>query len=91
MRELEQRLGEPEGRHSELSRSYDTLQVEYANVKQELETLRKESSHAGGLSHNLRSYPSKGWEESKGEILDPLLFDVSAFCFDQDDDQGGKD
>jgi len=87
MRELEQRLGELEGRHSDLSRSYESLQVEYTNVKQELERLKRENSRAEGSSSNSRHYHSKEWEESKGEILDPLLFDVSAFCFDQDQGQ----
>jgi AP-1-like transcription factor len=90
MRELEQRLAELEGRHTELSRSYDSLQVEYTNVKQELERLRKENARLEGSSSSSRHYHAKDWEESKGEILDPLLFDVSAFCFDQDH-EGGKD
>jgi len=90
MRDLEQRLGELEGRHSELSRSYESLQSEYTSVKAELDSLRKDGSKNDSSSHHSRNYASKGWEESKGEILDPLLFDVSAFCFDQDDDQGEK-
>jgi len=90
MRELEQRLAELEGRHTDLSRSYDSLQVEYTNVKQELERLRKENARLEGSSSSSRHYHAKDWEESKGEILDPLLFDVSAFCFDQDH-EGGKE
>lgn len=84
MRELEQRLGELEGRHTELSQSYDSLQVEYTSVKQELDRLRKENARLEGSS---RSYQTKEYEEPSGEILDPLLFDVSAFCFDQDEGQ----
>lgn len=96
MRELEQRLGDLEGRHNELSRSYETLQVEYSSVKSELDRVRKEnvrlegpsSSSAAAASHASREYDSshhgqRGWDESKVEILDPVLFDVSAFCFDQ--------
>lgn len=88
MRELEQRLGELEGRHSDLSRSYESLQLEYSSVKQELDTLRKDPSTQQPSSRN---YQSREWEESKGEILDPLLFDVSAFCFDQDEGQDRKE
>ena len=90
MRELEQRLGELEGRHSDLSRSYESLQVEYTSVKQELDKMRKDSTtRVEGCS--TRNYQPREWEESKGEILDPLLFDVSAFCFDQDDGQDRKE
>ncbi len=85
MRELEQRLGELEGRHTDLSRSYESLQLEYTNVKQELDKLRKENARLENSSGSSRHCSSKEWDESKGEILDPLLFDVSAFCFDQDD------
>jgi len=82
MRELEQRLGELEGRHNDLSQSYDSLQVEYTSVKQELDRVRKENDRLEGSSSR---YQSKDYDEpSGGEILDPLLFDVSAFCFDQD-------
>jgi AP-1-like factor len=93
MRELEQRLAELEGRHSDLSRSYESLQVEYTNVKQELEKLRKDNARleGGSSSSSSRHYHSRGWEDSKGEILDPLLFDISAFCFDQDEVHERKD
>ncbi len=85
MRALEQRLCELEGRHNDLSRSYESLQSDYRKAKQELDQLRKESSSMDCSSNSSRSYQSREWEESKGEILDPLLFDVSAFCFDQDE------
>lgn len=82
MRELEERLGELEGRHTDLSRSYESLQIEYTNVKQELERLRKENARLGNSSSSSRHSSSKPWEESKGVVVDPLLFDVSAFCFE---------
>jgi len=94
MRELEQRLSELEGRHSDLSRSYESLQVEYSSVKQELDKLRKDSSRRESTSSgSSRDYHSshRAWEESKVEILDPLLFDVSAFCFDQEDTEERKE
>lgn len=92
MRDLEQRLGELEGRHSDLSRSYESLQLEYSSVKAELDRLRKENARLeGAASNTTREYHSnhghthREWDESKVEILDPLLFDVSAFCFDQEE------
>ncbi|APA16100.1 hypothetical protein sscle_16g108700 [Sclerotinia sclerotiorum 1980 UF-70] len=89
MRELEQRLEELEGRHSALSRSYESLQVEYSGVKQELDRLRKvKTNPERSASPSPREYAQsnlKAWDESKVEIMDPLLFDVSAFCFDQDE------
>jgi AP-1-like factor len=91
MRELEARLAELEGRHSDTLRSYEALQHEYTSVKQELERLRKgraESSSSTG-SRDYSSHP-RDWDESKVEILDPLLFDVSAFCFDQEDSHDAK-
>jgi len=91
MRELEQRLAELEGRHTDLSRSYESLQLEYSNVKSELDRLRKDNARLEGTSSGTsRDYHSnhRGWEEeSKVEILDPLLFDVSAFCFDQEESE----
>jgi chromosome segregation ATPase len=90
-RELEQRLGELEGRHTDLSRSYEILELEYSNAKQELEGLRKDNATLEGSSSLSRNYQSKEWEESKGEILDPLFFDVLAFCFDQDDSEDRKE
>lgn len=95
MRELEQRLGELEGRHTDLSRSYESLQLEYSNVKQELDRLRKDNarleSNSTSNPSTSRHYQPRDWEESRREILDPLLFDVSAFCFDQDDSEDRKE
>jgi AP-1-like factor len=101
MKELEARLTELEGRHSELSRSYETLQVEYSSVKQELERQRRENekleSSSGGSATPTRAstkpfHPNERiWEQSKEEMMDPLLFDVSAFCYDgMDDDLSSK-
>jgi len=91
MRELEARLSELEGRHTDLSRSYESLQLEYSTVKSELDRLRKENARLEGTSSSTSRDYHRGWEEeSKVEILDPLLFDVSAFCFDQDESEERK-
>lgn len=95
MRELEARLAELEGRHTDTLRSYEALQHECSSIKQELERLRKErgmssSSYSSEGSSRKAEYAQGEWEESKVEMLDPLLFDVSAYCFEQDYGQGGK-
>ena len=89
MRELEQRLAELEGRHTDLSRSYESLQTEYSSVKQELDYLKNDNTRLESSSRNHHSL--KEAEDSRPEILDPLLFDVSAFCFDQEEIPGGRD
>ncbi|KAI9643894.1 hypothetical protein NHQ30_007245 [Ciborinia camelliae] len=95
MRELEQRLEELEGRHNDLSRSYESLQVEYAGVKQELDRLRKEKGHperpGSGSPRDFEGSNGKVWDESRVESVDPLLFDVSAFCFDQEEGGPSKE
>ena len=87
MRELEQRLGELESLHNGLSRSYDSLQLEYTSVKQELERIQEENAR---LKSSSRNYQAVEFDEPNGEVLDPLLFDVSEFCFDLDDGQDRK-
>ncbi|KAG9234877.1 putative AP-1-like transcription factor [Amylocarpus encephaloides] len=89
MRELEQRLGELESRHTTLSQSYESLQVEYSSVKQELDRLKNGNTRGEGSSRHHQS--SKDHDDLRQEILDPLLFDVSAFCFDQDDGHSVRD
>lgn len=90
MRELEQRLNELEGRHTNLSRSYESLQHEYSSVKQELDRLRRGGEQSPPTTTRDYHSSNRGWDD-KVEILDPLLFDVSAFCFDQDESEIQKD
>ncbi|PQE25513.1 bZIP transcription factor protein [Rutstroemia sp. NJR-2017a BBW] len=87
MRDLEQRLGELEGRHNDLSRSYESLQVEYSSVKQELDRLRKEKLDASAANspESVGNSDQKVWNESGVDGLDPLLFDVSAYCYEQEE------
>jgi len=91
MRELEQQLGQLKGRHSDLSRSYESLQVEYASVKQELDKLRKENERFEKSSSTVSGFPGEpAWKEPKDGNLDPLLFDVSEFCVDQEEGESHK-
>ena len=79
MRELEQRLEEVEARNNELTRTCESLQLEYSNVKSELDRLREDNARLRNPTSGTRILHSKVWEESKFEGLDPLLFDVSSF------------
>lgn len=94
MRELEQRLAELESRHNDLTRSYESLQVEYSSVKQELDKLwkdkRLEKFEDSSKSNHSCDGDSSEWDASRDEAMDPLLFDVSAFCYDQEDDKDRK-
>lgn len=76
MMDIEQRLTELEERHSKLIRSHEALQVKYANVKQELEALRREYKVASP------GFGIREWEGCQEEPSYPLLFDVSAFCYE---------
>jgi AP-1-like transcription factor len=84
MKEIEEKLKDLQGQHSALTESYKTLQLEYSAMKHELETLRRKQ--ASGSSTE-RSYVSglREWDSSRSESSDPLLFDVSAFCYEPDD------
>ena len=81
MREIEEKLTELQGQYHTLSQSYDTLQLEYSAVKEELGCLRRQhesdSPIRGDFSSCLRE-----WHEAAGENPDPLMFDASVFCCD---------
>ena len=80
MKEIEEKLSVLQGQHSDLTRSYETLQTEYANVKQELDVLRRKQGDSTSPGSSIRE-----WDEnqSQADATDPLLFDVSAFCYEQ--------
>ena len=74
-----------QGRNSELTQSYETLQLEYANVKQELETLRSKYENVSPTS--ISYFTSiKDWDVPRAEPSGPLPFDVSAFCYEQEEE-----
>ncbi|KAH8596178.1 hypothetical protein B0O99DRAFT_621209 [Bisporella sp. PMI_857] len=80
MKELEQRFQELRDRHNDLLQSYESLQLEYSRVQESLDGLLKENEKLkkGSL---LSKATGKVIEETKVAI-DPLLFDISEFCFD---------
>jgi hypothetical protein len=60
----------------------------YASVKQELETLRRDDIKHEEVSPATRSYHpgSSDWEDFHMETLSLLPFNVSAFCYDQQEE-----
>jgi AP-1-like factor len=89
MKDLEEQLAKLQGQHDDLTRSYESLQLEYSSVKQELDELRKDKNRYQSTSSDTRSHQSghREWAESTFETMDPLLFDGSAFRFEQGDDE----
>jgi AP-1-like factor len=92
MKEIEEKLKDLQGRHSALTESYETLQQEYSAMKHELETLRRKQESGSSTE---RSYVSGlgEWDSSEPESSNPLLFDVSVFCYEPDEKerQGPRD
>ena len=74
MKDLEKRLEEMEGRHSGLSKSYDSLQQEYLEVKAELDLLRKEYSRLEKERKGSDATSSSEWGQSPEPGCDPVLF-----------------
>lgn len=87
MKELEEKLNELEGRHIDLTHSYETLQLEYSRTKQEMDRLREEKEKPEGSywedpNHTQTSNLNTGtYDEST--VLDPCFFDLSVYTFDQ--------
>jgi predicted nuclease with TOPRIM domain len=87
MKDLEAKLTDLETRHSDLSKSYDSLQVEYSSVKQELERLTREKMKEDASQHGQLS---DDWDICRTDSLDPLLFDVTTFCYDHGETEDRK-
>ncbi|KIM96595.1 hypothetical protein OIDMADRAFT_44672 [Oidiodendron maius Zn] len=85
MKETEEKLIGLQGRHNELTQSYERLQVEYSAMKQELETLRcKNESMYPVPSHSLADINES--DAMRADHSDPFLFDVSALCYEPKED-----
>lgn len=81
MKELEQKLEELEGRHNYLSLSYESLQLEYSTMKQELDKTREENEilkTSSLLPWRATSEVICGVNDLEGDMGLPL-FDISAF------------
>lgn len=62
-------------------------------MKEELDNLRRDNNKHESVCPATRSYdccPRK-WKESRVETSDPLLFDVSTFYYDQEEEEGRRD
>jgi hypothetical protein len=88
MTELKERLAELQGQYSELAQLYESLQLECSTVKQELGTLRRGNIEHESVSPPIRSYYSgpEELEESLVETSNQLLFDVSTFLYNQEEE-----
>jgi hypothetical protein len=79
-----------QGQHSALAQLYESLQLAYSSVKEELETLRRQNSKQEDESPTMRSHRTsvREWEELHLDISNPLLFNVSPFYYDQERSYG---
>ena len=89
MTELQERLAELQGQYSDLAQSFESLRLECSTVKQELGTLRRGNIKHESVSPPTTSYYSgpKEWEESLVETSNSLLFDVSTFFYNQEEER----
>lgn len=86
MKEIEERFMELQGLHSDLSRSYQALQVEYASAKQELNLRRRLQENRPAARGSYVASSIIEVEKRRTEDSDPLLFDVSVFCYEMEDE-----
>jgi predicted nuclease with TOPRIM domain len=80
MRDTEEKLTELQKQYHALTQSYETLQLEYSAVKEELESLRSQNESGSDTRRNLPS-GLREWDESVVESADPLMFDTSVLCY----------
>jgi hypothetical protein len=73
-----------QGQHSALAQLYESLQLAYSSVKEELETIQRRNSNQEDEPPGMRSHhiSAKEWEESHMEMSNPLLFNVSLLYSD---------
>jgi AP-1-like factor len=72
VRDLEARLAELQAQHSDLTRSYESLQLEYATAKMEFQALRDSNSKQESLTLSLGSYDVGSREREEYWIGDLL-------------------
>ena len=85
MKETEEKLTDLQGRHNELTQSYERLQVEYSTMKQELETLRCKHENMCPVPSDYLTDINES-DVTRADHSDPLLFDVSALCYEPEED-----
>lgn len=84
MREIEEKLNELQGRHSDLAQSYESLQLEYSTVQRELQILR--NKHERPAEQRDYASETRAWDGIRAGPSDPLMFDVSGYCYTQEVD-----
>jgi AP-1-like factor len=89
---LEEKLTGLQGQHSALTQLYESLQLAHSSVKEELQTLRRRNSKQEDESAATRRHhtSAREWKESDMEISNPLMYNISSFCYDQDEAAGSQ-
>jgi AP-1-like factor len=75
MREMEEKLTDLQGQHSELTQSYEALQRKHSEVKKEVERLQRKYEIMSPLSRE-HSCCMNSRDAQRAEPSNPLLFDV---------------
>ncbi|KIN09119.1 hypothetical protein OIDMADRAFT_111681 [Oidiodendron maius Zn] len=88
-KEMEDKLIDLQGRHSELARSYMTLEFEYSVVKQELETIRSKYENVCPFPRN-HIVNIEEWDAPRANISGPLLIGVSKFYYELEEGREQK-
>ena len=86
---MEDELTDIQGRHSELTQSYMTLQFEYSVVKQELETIRSKYENVCPIPRN-HIVNIEECDAPRANISGPLLIGVSKLYYELEEGREQK-
>jgi hypothetical protein len=92
LKELEDKLAELHGLHSDLARSYETLHIKYSIAKSELEALQRENCKHESEARTSRDN-APGVDESdelRAVASYPLLVGLSGLSYDEELFDKGK-
>lgn len=69
---------ELQGQYSELTQSYEALRIDFVNLKQELDALRRK--HVSASPKPSRTFfGMKEWESCQTDTCDPSSLEISSF------------
>jgi hypothetical protein len=80
MKEIKKALTDLQGRHSELTQSYETLQLEYSVASQQIEMLRRKYENESLLAKSSLS-GTEMWDSPLAGPFDQLPVDFSASLY----------
>jgi hypothetical protein len=69
-----------------MTQAYETLKLEYLDIKKEVESLQSQHERGSPVRRNLPSYLSE-WDEFREENTDPLMFPASVFYYNAEGDR----